>query len=385
MRVILLASWYPDESKPLNGIFFKEQAEALSRAGIDVIVVNINISPIQYILKPSASKGLKISMENGVKVYRYKTYNYFPKMYGAYIKYYSFLLNKIIKKVQIDEGKVDLIHIHSAFDAGIAYSKVKDKAPYVITEHSSRYHRNVINKVEEKMLYKTFSEASKIIAVGKGLAEKISKYSSNKVIEVLPNMVTVKEKNINSDRMKERFRFFSLAFLNEYKGMDILIEAFKQNKEKFKNVELFIGGDGPEREKLQNLITEYNLENNIFLLGQLNREEVAYHMSNCDCFALASRVETFGIVFIEAMYYGKPVIGTRTGGPDTFINSKCGFVAEIDDINQIAKFMVSIYENYYKYDKEYIKEYCKNTFSEEVIVNKTKSIYKEIIGEVNVE
>ena len=385
MRVVLLASWYPDELKPLNGIFFKEQGEALSKSGIEVIVVNININPIQNIFKDSGIRGLHISEENGLKVYRYKTFNYFPKMYGAYIRYYSFLLNKIIRKIEREEGKIDVVHIHSAFDAGNAYSIIKNKTPYVITEHSSRYHRNVFNKVEEKMLYKTFSEASKVIAVGNGLAEKVSKYCNGNTITILPNMVATRNENVLVDKSKKRFRFFSLAFLNEYKGMDILIEAFNKNREKFKDVELLIGGDGPERNRLLNLIKEYNLEENIFLLGQLSREEVAYNMKNCDCFALASRVETFGIVFIEAMQYGKPVIGTKTGGPDTFINSKCGFVVEIDNVDEFAKSMVSIYENYHKYDENYIKEYCENNFSEGVVVSKTKAIYKEIIGDTNVD
>lgn len=385
MKVLLLGSWYPDESNPLNGIFFKEQGEALSKSGVEVIVVNINIKPIQNILKDNGVRGLNISDENGLKVYRYKTFNYFPKMYGAYIRYYSFLLNKIIRKIEREDGKIDVVHIHSAFDAGNAYSIIKNKIPYVITEHSSRYHRNKINKVEEKMLYKTFSGANKVIAVGKGLAEKVSKYCNSNIVTILPNMVAAPKDNISIDESKNKFRFFSLAFLNEYKGMDILIEAFNKNREKFKDVELLIGGDGPEKSRLLDLIRKYGLEKNIFLLGQLSREEVAYNMKNCDCFALASRVETFGVVFIEAMQYGKPVIGTKTGGPDTFINSKCGFVVEIDNVDEFASSMISIYENYENYDEDYIKKYCEKNFSEEVVVRKIKSVYKEIIGDTNVD
>lgn len=385
MRVLLLASWYPDESNPLNGIFFKEQGEALSKRGVEVIVVNINIKPIQNILKYNGIKGLNISEENGLKVYRYKTFNYFPKMYGAYIRYYSFLLNKIIRRIESEEGKIDVIHIHSALDAGNAYSIIKNKIPYVITEHSSRYHRNVINKIEEKMLYKTFSEASRVIAVGKGLGEKVSKYCNKNIVTILPNMVAAPIENVSIDESKKKFRFFSLAFLNEYKGMDILIEAFNKNRERFKDVELLIGGDGPEKDTLLNLIKKYNLEKNIFLLGKLSREEVAYNMKNCDCFALASRIETFGIVFIEAMQYGKPVIGTKTGGPDTFINCECGFTVEVDNVDEFAKSMIDVYENYDKYDEDYIKKYCENNFSEEVVVSKTKLVYKEIIGDTNVD
>ncbi|GAB6168155.1 glycosyltransferase [Clostridium carnis] len=381
MRVLILASWYPDNNKPLNGIFFKEQAEALEKSGLDVIVLNINMSPITSIGKVKFKKRLEISEENGIKVYRYKTYNMFPKMYGLYIKYYSFLISKIMKIILDKEGKIDIVHIHSAFDAGIAYSQIKNRHPYVITEHSSRYHRNVINKIEDKFLYDTFTKAKKVIAVGKGLGEKISKYSGENKVDIIPNMVSVNQEIKEIDETKRRYRFFSLAFLNSYKGMDILIKAFWENIDIFKDVELYIGGEGPEKKPLQELINSLNLQGNITLLGEVKREKVPYYMQNCDSFVLASRVETFGIVFIEAMSYGKPVISTKTGGPDTFINDKCGISVEIDDICELSKAMRFMFENRHVYNTEYIINYCKNTFSEEVVAKKIEMIYNEVIGE----
>ena len=119
-------------------------------------------------------------------------------------------------------------------------------------------------------------------------------------------------------------------------------------------------------------------------MGQLNREEVKYNMKNCDAFILASRVETFGIVYIEAMIQGKPVIGTKTGGPDTFINNNVGITVDIDDIDQLAKAIEYMYKNYNQFSSDYIKEYCIGTFSEEVVVNKLKEVYREVMGDTNV-
>lgn len=382
MRVLVLASWYPSEKKPLNGIFFKEQAEALKKYGLDIVVLNIELTSIMNIIRKSPQIGLSINNENNINVYRYKSYNFFPKLYSFYIKYYSHLIRKCIKKIESKEGKIDIIHIHSAFDGGIAYSKSRVNIPYVITEHSSRYHRGIINSSENKLLYDAFSKASKVIAVSKGLEEKIKCYCSNEISPVIvPNLVKISENEIKLDLNKKKFRFFSLAFLNTYKGMDILINAFRINKDLLDSVELFIGGDGPEKENLIELIRENKLENNIFLLGELSREEVAVNMKNCNAFVLASRVETFGIVFIEAMSQGKPVIGTKTGGPDTFINEQVGITVDIDDTEGLAKAIRDIYYNYTKYDSDYIKEYCLNTFSEEKISEQLYKIYNEVIGE----
>lgn len=382
MRVLVLASWYPSEKKPLNGIFFKEQAEALKKYGLDIVVLNIELTSIMNIIRKSPQIGLSINNENNINVYRYKSYNFFPKLYSFYIKYYSHLIRKCIKKIESKEGKIDIIHIHSAFDGGIAYSKSRVNIPYVITEHSSRYHRGIINSSENKLLYDAFSKASKVIAVSKGLEEKIKCYCSNEISPIIvPNLVKISENEIKLDLNKKKFRFFSLAFLNTYKGMDILINAFRINKDLLDSVELFIGGDGPEKENLIELIRENKLENNIFLLGELSREEVAVNMKNCNAFVLASRVETFGIVFIEAMSQGKPVIGTKTGGPDTFINEQVGITVDIDDTEGLAKAIRDIYYNYTKYDSDYIKEYCLNTFSEEKISEQLYKIYNEVIGE----
>lgn len=384
MRILVLASWYPDEDNSLNGIFFKEQAEALKKYGLDIVVLNIKLISIKYMLKKRKNIGLDIRNENNINIYRYKSYNFFPKLYKIYIKYYSYLLKKCISKIEKEEGKIDIVHIHSAFDAGIAYAESQLNIPYVITEHSSRYHRGIINKTEEKMLYKTFSRANRVISVGKGLAQKIEIYCKNTTPIIVPNMVKMSNNKIGTDLKKNKFRFFSLAFLNNYKGMDVLIKAFKENEDILNSVELYIGGDGPEKNNLQKLINKYRLEKNIYLLGELNRNEVEYNMKNCDVFILASRIETFGVVFIEAMSQGKPVIGTKTGGPDTFINDKTGIVVEIDNVNELAKAIKDIYINYDKYDNKYIKEYCLNIFSEEKVSERLNEIYNEVIGETNV-
>lgn len=386
MKVLLLPSWYPDIEKPLNGVFFKEQAEALSKEGVEVIVLSINIKDIRQINFSEKLNSLEINNENNVKVYRYNTYNYFPKIQELYLNYYSRLVNKMIKKIIVEEGNIDLIHIHSALDMGIAYLKSDINIPYIITEHSTKYSRNIINNTQKKYLSNVFSEAKRVLVVGNGLKKDISKYIDSSRIEVIPNLVKMPEIDIMKNKRKsgKKFRFFSLGFLTYKKGMDLLIEAFNLGKDQLKDVELLIGGNGEEMNKLKSLISKYNLNDSIFLLGELNREEVAINMEECDCFILASRFETFGIVYIEAMNYGKPVIASITGGPDTFINEKCGLLVQNENIDEIKNAMIKMINDYDKYDKDYISRFCKNNFSEKTVANKLISIYREVIKDKDV-
>ena len=137
-------------------------------------------------------------------------------------------------------------------------------------------------------------------------------------------------------------------------------------------------------DNLKSLINKYKLNENIFLLGLLDRNQVALNMQQCDCFILASRFETFGIVYIEAMNYGKPVIASITGGPDTFVNDKCGILIENENVEEIKNAMIDMINNYEKYDKRYISNFCENNFSSKVIANRLIALYGEVIKNKNV-
>ena len=106
-------------------------------------------------------------------------------------------------------------------------------------------------------------------------------------------------------------------------------------------------------------------------------------MMECDSFILASRFETFGIVYIEAMNYGKPVIATKTGGPDTFLNEKCGILVENENIEEIKKAMIKMKDTYDEYDKNILVNSVKITFQKRVIAQRLISLYEEVINNGN--
>lgn len=381
MKVLTIPSWYPTEDNKISGVFFKEQVESLKENGIDDVILYIHFISLKQVFSTKLKVGFSSNIENGIKVYRYNTFNFFPRLYNLFIKYYAFLMKKYIKKILEIERDFDIVHIHSAIYAAIAYDMCNIDLPYIITEHSTAYSMDEISNTIKKYLYSAFFKAREVIVVGKGLLEDVSVYRGNKSIKLIPNMVTLEKLDVDKDIKKTKFRFFSLGMLYNKKGMDVLIKAFKEKEEKFKNVELYIGGDGEEKQHLQSLIEELNLSDRVFLLGKLTREEVAFNMNNCDSFVLASRFETFGIVFIEALKFGKPIIGTKTGGPDTIINEISGKIVDINDIEGLANAMEYVYENIKVYDANEIIEYCENTFSKEVVCNKIISIYNQIIGE----
>jgi glycosyltransferase involved in cell wall biosynthesis len=121
----------------------------------------------------------------------------------------------------------------------------------------------------------------------------------------------------STSQIRSRFygksMIFSLGRLVAYKGFEYLIKAGKLLKS---NCVVLIAGDGPLRQRLEGFVEELGLHGKVVLLGQLSSDEVLNYMSACDVYCLpsVSKTEAFGIVQIEAMRAGRPIVSTRLHG-----------------------------------------------------------------------
>jgi phosphatidyl-myo-inositol dimannoside synthase len=132
-----------------------------------------------------------------------------------------------------------------------------------------------------------------------------------------------------------------LSSKDRYKGYDFVIDAMVDIVKKYKNVKHILAGgcDAEEKAFLQNKIAENGLLNHVILTGYLPEEELANHFCLADVYIMPSVKEGFGIVFVEAMYYGVPVIaGNADGSTDALLNGKLGLL-----INPESK--TAIYES----------------------------------------
>ena len=103
-------------------------------------------------------------------------------------------------------------------------------------------------------------------------------------------------------------------------------------------------------------------------------------ITESDCFILTSRRETFGIVYIEAMAKGKPVIATICGGPESFVNESNGLLIPAEDVEAITKAIDYMVDHLDQYDGEAIRHFCQENFSEEAISKQILSLYEEVIN-----
>ncbi len=168
-----------------------------------------------------------------------------------------------------------------------------------------------------------------------------------------------------------------MCFLTHKKGIDVLLRAFAQLK--INNCRLIIGGDGEERKELEKLADLLFISDIVVFKGMMDRKSAIKQMQECDAFVLPSRHETFGVVFVEALACGKPIIATKSGGPDQIVNNNNGVLVEVDNINMLAIEMDKMIQNIENYDPKTIREDCINRFSEEAVIKQINKVYENAI------
>lgn len=366
MHVLVLPSFYPDESNKNLGSFFKEQVKTISSSYVDINVVYLQ----QKSLRKLSIKNLKnnyfqstLSREKSWLEYLSKGWK-LPTIFGDEI--WIYLTGKLVDKYITKHGKPDIIHVHNLYLAGIVANNIKKKynVPFVITEHSSVFLRKgFLTKRNLKIASEVFNNASKLIVVSESLKKSISKILPVIKIEILPNMVdTSFFKPLKKANNRNYINFISVGNLDKNKNHSLLIDAFFKLSKTIQNIDLKICGEGPEKQNLQDKIVNLKIDNKIKLMGFQNRKQLLEMYRNSDCLVHTSNYETFGVVIIEALSCGLPFISTRSGGPEDIYEKPFGFLVDCNNAAMLKQSMM-----------KFINE--KDDFSKEIIRNKTISIY----------
>jgi len=379
MHILIIPSWYVNTYNSISGIFFKEQAEALAKYNNKVGVIAIQEIGIKVMFhKKKFDIVNKMFVENNVLTYNIQ-YPAVPKLLKLRRKIrqviFKYIFHKYIKK----NGLPNIVHLHS-FSYGEFAIWIKDTyhIPYVVTEHSTGFARNLISPIDMNRAKKIFRESLFNLAVSREFA-KLLKEKTNIGFYYLPNIVNVNFFNIKINRTDNDFNFVNIAFLDKKKNQAMLIHAFHKIFKHKIHVKLTIAGDGPEYMNLKQLINILDMNNQIILYGRADRNEVKELLQNSDAFVLSSQYETFGVVLIEAMACGLPVISTKCGGPESIIiDEKLGVLVDTN-VNSLTDGMKHIYETVY--NKREIREYVVKNFSEKIIADKLINIYKMVLNE----
>ena len=386
MHVLIIPSWYPETPEDVDGIFFRLQAQALRRSGLNVGV----IAPIFRSMRGRPASifnggyGIGSYTEEGIPTYVYKSMYFFPRLpldRDRWVRAGQKLFERYVR----DHGMPDIIHAHCMNHAGILAEQIHGKTgiPYVITEHSTTYARKLIRNWQRPMMYEAAAHAAGRLAVSRDFAALLEQEYQGLQWQYVPNILSANFEapvDLAAKPHNQDFTFCSVAHLQHKKGYDILLPAFAEAVKTHPQLKLKIGGGGYEEFKLHKLAEDLGLKNHVSFTGRLKNEEVLDLMYRSDAFVLASRHETFGVVFIEALSQGLPVIATRCGGPESIVNESNGLLVPVGDVQALAGALVSLYENRSRYDAQTLRADCLNEFGEKAVIGRITAVYEKILG-----
>lgn len=195
---------------------------------------------------------------------------------------------------------------------------------------------------------------------------------------LFPHIVNTSRFLIKKDSL-DHIVLLAVKGLMSYSGVENLIKAFNIVKKKYPSAELLIAGDGPEKNNLQELVKKLKIDG-ISFLGNLPYSHMPVLFSKATIFIHGTKVESFGIVLVESMASGTPVVSTNVGGiPDIIENRKNGLLVEYGDVEGMAESIFELIEDKKLYDYLKINGLKKaEEFSPENLTQKLYNILDEL-------
>lgn len=392
-HVLLIPSWYPTAEDPLAGVFFREQALVLRAAGARVGVVYPEFRSLRRV-RPRALRANRfqssIANEDGIPVLRFHGWNVLPRsVTGGSL--WGFVAARLAARYIHIHGRPDVIHAHAALWGGVAAAKVAAAtgAPYLVTEHFSGYTEQATGFTPGKLTSgqlaaasRAFSGADRVIAVSSALARTLieSGLVHAAQVRVIPNLVHTDFFTLpQRDRPRDgTFRLLCVGNLERIKGQAVLLHAFKRAFGSDSGVALEFVGAGPDRAVLDTLAGELGIRDRVRFLGALQRAGVRDAMWRAHLLVHPSFIETFGVVLIEALATGLPVVATDCGGPRDVIVPAVGELTPIGDADALARALRTARESHYS--PQAIRQYAVDNFSAVRVARQLFDTYDALIG-----
>ncbi len=385
LKILFLAGWYPSRINPIQGIFIKKHAEAVSKF-CDVSVL--------YVIRDAKLKDntfeLKYCIENKVKIIRiyYKTkdikipvLSYIYKLL-RYIKLFYIGFKTVKEKI----GTPDIVHVNVIYRTGFfsLFLKFINRINYIVTEHSTEYllesemEKNFIRRLIARLVVKN---ARYVTTVSKSLKNAMIKRGLKNKYLIVPNVVDTNIfYPIKPKYEGKKKRFLHVSLLDDRKNVSGIIHVMKRLSEIRNDFELYIIGEGDNRKKLEKLSKDLGIKNRyVFFYGAKNTKEIADIMRSSDCLIIFSYFENLPCIMIEAMASGLPIISTDVGGLSEHINKERGILIQPSDEKALIHAANYMLDNYFKYSTNKIRNYAVENFSYDVIGKRFKNIYNSIL------
>jgi L-malate glycosyltransferase len=370
MKILFLTPWYPYEQSVNHGIFVQDQAAALA-CDHEVVVV---ASEVDYTHFGLSHFKVEKSVQRKITEHRITVRRSLP----LYNQFNHFLITLRYARQVSREFNPDIIHGNIGYPGAFWAFVISffSGSPFVVTEHSSQFNRHFRSWFHKMLTVLPMRKADRLIAVSTHTANEIFKYVRRRPV-VVGNIIDFEKFGEPESRNVEAV--CHLGFLgvlaNDKKGLDLLLNAMSGIEA---NYVLHIGGGGSQLEFYQAMASDLAIDHKCKFHGWVAHWEVPEFMTQLNFFVSASRFESFGMVMVEAMAMGLPVVATDSGGPKDFINEMNGILVPSENVERLRAGILQMINSYSSYDPRAIHKFAKDNYSVDVFVNKMNVVYDRV-------
>jgi N-acetyl-alpha-D-glucosaminyl L-malate synthase BshA len=301
------------------------------------------------------------------------------------------LASKMVEVAEFE--KLDLLHVHYAIphatSAYLAKQMLTGKRDLKIitTLHGTDITLVGLEPSFLPLVKFSIDQSDGVTAVSRFLKEKtITNYLCDKEIKVIPNFV---DTDLYKPKLNGEFKKH-IAEENEkvlvhtsnfrvVKRVADTIKIFEKIHDKIPS-KLILVGDGPDRSECERLCRQKGLEDKVKFLGK--QDALVEILTSSDIFLIPSQSESFGLAALEAMACGLPVVSSSVGGlPELIRHNETGFIAEIGDIDRMAKYTLELLSNERKYKifSNNARSRAVDVFDKSRVVPMYENYYKTIL------
>lgn len=370
MRILFLTPWYPDEKSTNSGAFIRSQAVALTREH-EVIVIS---SKVDYSKFSVSSFTVQESTYAQVREFRVAIKKSLP----LYNQVNHLLITCWLTWRIARTYKPDMIHACIGFPGAI-WGWVTSKifgCPFIYFEHT-RMENNFRSFFHKRVTLFSVKRAWLRVAVSSRLASEME-VLIKRPVQVVPNIVeVVRFKNVDPSILRVPQLGFLGGMNTSVKGLDVLLKSLVGIPSEFV---LHIGGTGSLENEYKALASSLGLEKKCKFYGFIPYLEVPKFMAGLHFLICSSRYETFNVALVEAMASGLPVVATKCGGPQDFVNETNGVLTEVDNEESLRDGVSWMMKHYSSFDRNAIRQFATDNFSAENVFKRMTYVYSMNTG-----
>ncbi len=343
LHVLTLTPFYPRMGDEANGCFIAEPLPWSEKQGISQSVVAVR--PFYH------GRGRAVASFHPAQ---WRSFFSLPSGMGL-PSAGAFLFASILPELRRLHASrpVQVIHAHAALPCGHAAALISRELgiPFVVTVHgldaySTRQVRGLPGRWCERVSRMVYRSAEAVICVSEKVRERVLEGAKARVEAVVVYNGVDAELFSPSPESGDQPMILTVGTLIPSKGHDVLLRAFARIHSEFPGVSLKIIGEGAERQRLGELASELNIASTVAFVGRQTRNQIAAAMKQCVLFALPSRYEGLGCVYLEAMATAKPVIGCSGQGIEEIIhNGFNGMLVGPHDLEGLSSALRQLLQN----------------------------------------